>query len=173
MIGVLSNFGSGFAFGRMSASRRPPIDVWLATRIFYFLFWRFLSRVCIACRRQGYDWVGERFKGENVSAHEWPRYRSLLGYNLRTIFSFTPALRVKRRSQSATLDVRVLMRFTQECPTSYPLPTVKPSMKSEGCNEGDVFGQKWYGIGRVLSSSVSLRRRQTARITFMSNNPAP
>ncbi|PBK84007.1 hypothetical protein ARMGADRAFT_1088710 [Armillaria gallica] len=43
-------------------------------------------------------------------------------------------------------------------------------MKSEGCDEGDVFGQKWYGIGRVLSSSVSLRRRQTTRITFMSNN---
>ncbi len=27
-------------------------------------------------------------------------------------------------------------------------------MKSEGCDKGDVFGQKWYGTGRVLSSSV-------------------
>ncbi|PBK86836.1 hypothetical protein ARMGADRAFT_1086327 [Armillaria gallica] len=93
---------------------------------------------------------GRMSEGENVSAHEWPRCRSLLDYNLRTIFSFTPALRVKRCPRPAASDIRALTRFTQKCLTSYPLPTVNPSMKSE--------------------EDVSLRRRQIARITFMSNN---
>lgn len=38
MIGILSNLGSGFVFGRMSASRRRPIDVWLATSFFCLEF---------------------------------------------------------------------------------------------------------------------------------------
>ncbi len=107
----------------MFTSRRRPIDVWLATSFFiyfYFAILRFLSRVCLAYRRQGYDWVDERLEGENVSAHEWPRYRSLLGYNLRTIISFTPALRVKRCPLPAASGVRALTRFYSGTPHQLP-----------------------------------------------------
>lgn len=167
MVSVLSDSGSGFVFGRSKSyiadliqvlnpfyspsvclketTHRCLLEIFYSLFILFLFLLRFLSRVCIACRRQGYDWAGKMLEGENVSACEWLRYRSLLGYNLRTIFSFTPALRGKPCPRPAASDVRALTCFTQECSTSYPLLSVKPSMKSEeGCDDGDVFGQKWY-----------------------------
>ncbi|KAK0434413.1 hypothetical protein EV421DRAFT_1909312 [Armillaria borealis] len=63
-----------------------------------------------------------------------------------------PALRVKRYPRPAASDVLAVTLFAQECPTGH---RAKPSMKSEESRDGgDVFGRKWYGVGRVLSSSV-------------------